>query len=126
MKRVTLTEVFVHDQQEALDFYVEKLGFEVAEDKPLGAYRWLLVRLPNNVEFCLNLDLARTDEQNALVGRQAADRPLISIETDDCLGEYQAMRDRGVEFDREPEVHPYGTGVLLEDLYGNKIYMNQD
>jgi catechol 2,3-dioxygenase-like lactoylglutathione lyase family enzyme len=94
MKRVTLTEVFVHDQQEALDFYVEKLGFDVAEDRPLGAYRWPLVRLPNNVEFCLNLDLARTDEQNALVGRQAADRPLISIKTDDCLGEYQAMRER--------------------------------
>jgi catechol 2,3-dioxygenase-like lactoylglutathione lyase family enzyme len=126
MKRVTLCKVFVHDQDEALDFYTEKLGFEVAEDNKLGNYRWLLVRLPDNREFCLNLDVATTDEQKALVGRQAADLPLISIETDDCVSEYKAMKERGVEFEGEPEVQSYGTGVLLKDLYGNKIYMNQD
>jgi catechol 2,3-dioxygenase-like lactoylglutathione lyase family enzyme len=126
MKRVTLCKVFVHDQDEALYFYTEKLGFEVAEDNKLGNYRWLLVRLPDNREFCLNLDVATTDEQKALVGRQAADLPLISIETDDCVSEYKAMKERGVEFEGEPEVQSYGTGVLLKDLYGNKIYMNQD
>lgn len=126
MRRVTLCKVFVRDQDEALDFYTKKLGFEIAEDSKLGDYRWLLVRLPDNKEFCLNLDVARTDDQKALVGRQAADLPLFSIDTDDCMGEYEAMKERGVEFEGEPEVQSYGTGVLLRDLYGNKIYMNQD
>jgi hypothetical protein len=51
------------------------LGFEVAEDSTLGGFRWPLVRLPDNKEFCINLDVAKTDEQRALVGRQAADAP---------------------------------------------------
>jgi lactoylglutathione lyase len=126
MKRVTLVKLFVSNQDEALEFYTKKLGFEVAEDTTLGDYRWLLVRLPDNQEFCINLDVAKTSEQKALVGRQAAGAPLFSIETSDCLREYRALKERGVEFDGEPEVRPYGTGVLMQDLYGNKIYLNQD
>ena len=126
MKRVTLVKLFVSDQDEALEFYTEKLGFEVAEDTTMGDYRWLLVRLPDNEEFCINLDVAKTSEQEALVGRQAAGLPLFSIETDDCLSEYRTLKERGVEFEGEPEVQPYGTSVLMEDLYGNKINLNQD
>jgi len=126
MKRVTLVKLLVSNQDEALEFYTTKLGFEVAEDSKMGDYRWLLVRLPDNKEFCINLDAAKTDEQQALVGRQAADLPLFSIETDDCMSEYRALTDRGVEFEGEPVVRPYGTGVLMKDLYGNKIYINQD
>ena len=126
MKRVTLVKLLVSDQDEALEFYTTKLGFEVAEDNKLGDYRWLLVRMPDNKEFCINLDAARTGEQQALVGRQAADMPLFSIETDDCMSEYKTLKARGVEFEGELEVRPYGTGVLMKDLYGNKIYINQD
>jgi len=126
MKRVTLVKLLVSDQDEALEFYTTKLGFEVAEDSNLGDYRWLLVCLPGNKEFCINLEAARTGEQQALVGRQAADLPLFSIEADDCVSEYRALKERGVEFDGEPEVQPFGTGVLMRDLYGNKIYINQD
>ena len=126
MNRVTLCKVFVRDQDDALDFYTRKLGFEVAEDNKLGDYRWLLVRLPDNHEFSLNLDVAKSAEQKALVGCQAADLPLFSIETDDCMGDYRAMKARGVEFEGEPEAQSYGTGVLLRDLYGNRIYLNQD
>jgi len=126
MKRVTLVKLLVSSQDEALEFYTKKLGFEVAEDSKMGDYRWLLVRLPDNKEFCINLDAAKTGEQRALVGRQAADLSLFSIETDDCMSEYRALKDRGVEFEGEPDVRPYGTGVLMKDLYGNKIYINQD
>jgi catechol 2,3-dioxygenase-like lactoylglutathione lyase family enzyme len=126
MKRVTLVKLLVNNQDEALEFYTKKLGFEVAEDNKVGDYRWLLVRLPDNQEFCINLDAARTSEQKALVGRQAADAPLFSIETDDCIREYKALKERAVEFEGEPEARPYGTGVLMKDLYGNKIYLNQD
>ena len=125
MKRVTLFKLFVLDQDEALAFYTEKLGFELAEDSTLGDYRWLLVRLPGNRDLCINLDRAKTDQQKALVGRQADDAPLFSIDTDDCIGEYRALKARGVEFEGEPEVRPYGTGVLMKDLYGNRIYLNQ-
>ena len=126
MKRVTLVKLLVSSQDEALEFYTKKLGFEVAEDNKMGDYRWLLVRLPDNKEFCINLDVAKTDAQKALVGRQADDLPLFSIETDDCLGEYKTLKKRGVQFEGEPEVRPYGTGVLMKDLYGNRIYINQD
>lgn len=126
MKRVTLVKLLVGNQDEALEFYTKRLGFEVAEDSMLGDYRWLLVRLPDNEEFCINLDVAETDEQKALVGRQAADLPLFSIDTDDCKREYETLKERGVTFESEPEVRAYGTGVLMKDLYGNKIYINQD
>jgi catechol 2,3-dioxygenase-like lactoylglutathione lyase family enzyme len=126
MKRVTLVKLLVSSQDEALEFYTKKLGFEVAEDRTMGDYRWLLVRLADNKEFCIDLGAAKTSEQKALVGRQAADLPLFSIETDDCMSEYTALKERGVQFEGEPEVQPYGTGVLMEDLYGNKIYINQD
>jgi hypothetical protein len=82
--------------------------------------------LPDNREFCVNLDAAKNEEQRALIGRQAADLPLFSINTDDCRREYEAMRARGVAFEGEPETHPCGTGVPLRDLYGNRIYLNQD
>lgn len=126
MMRMTLVKLLVDNQDEALQFYTERLGFEVAEDSTMGDYRWLLVRLPDNREFCINLDVARTDQQKALVGRQAADMPLFSIETDDCMRDYLALKERGVEFEGEPAVQPYGTGVMMKDLYGNKIYINQD
>ena len=51
MRRITLVKVFVHDQDDALDFYTRQLGFEVAEDRRMGDYRWLLVRLPDNKAF---------------------------------------------------------------------------
>jgi catechol 2,3-dioxygenase-like lactoylglutathione lyase family enzyme len=126
MRRVTLVKVFVSDQEAARRFYVEQLGFEVAEDRQLGEYRWLLVRAPDNSEFSINLDLARSSDEKALVGRQSATQPLFSISTDNCIRDYEQMKALGVLFDSEPKVMPYGTGVTMQDLYGNKIYLNQD
>jgi hypothetical protein len=80
----------------------------------MGDYRWLLVRLPDSKEFWINLDGAKTTEQPALVGRQAG-LPLFSIDTDDCLSEYRARKERGVGFGGEPEVPPYSTGTLMKD-----------
>ncbi len=126
MNKVTLFKLYVTDQEAARSFYVEKLGFEVAEDNRLGDYRWLLVKAPDNDEVAINLEVARTDEEKALVGRQAAAQPFFSISTDDCLRDYDEMKAHGVRFEGEPQTMPYGTGVMLQDLYGNKIYLNQD
>jgi predicted enzyme related to lactoylglutathione lyase len=123
---VTLFKVYVTDQEAAKRFYVDQLGFEVAEDRTMGDYRWLLVKAPDNKEFSINLDLAKTSEEKALVGRQAASQPLFSISTDDCRRDYKDLKQRGVHFEGEPKTMPYGTGVMLQDLYGNKIYLNED
>jgi catechol 2,3-dioxygenase-like lactoylglutathione lyase family enzyme len=126
MNKLTLFKVYVSDQEAAKTFYVEQLGFAVAEDKRLGDYRWLLVRAPDNGEVSINLDIAKTKEEKALVGRQAAGQPLFSLSTDDCMRDYAEFKRRGVTFEGEPKIMPYGTGVMMQDLYGNKIYLNQD
>jgi predicted enzyme related to lactoylglutathione lyase len=126
MKKVTLFKLYVSDQEEAKKFYVEQLGFEVAEDKRLGDYRWLLIRAPDNRDVSINLEIAKTSEEKALVGHQGAAQPLFSVSTDDCKRDYVELKQRGVKFQGEPKVMPYGTGVMMQDLYGNKIYLNQD
>jgi catechol 2,3-dioxygenase-like lactoylglutathione lyase family enzyme len=126
MKKFTTFKLFVSNQEEALLFYIDKLGFRLAEDKQLGDYRWLLVQPDGEKETALNLEIARTDEEKALVGRQAGTQPLFGLETDDCLRDYRELTSRGVKFDGEPRVMPYGTGVMMHDLYGNRIYLNQE
>jgi catechol 2,3-dioxygenase-like lactoylglutathione lyase family enzyme len=124
--RLSVFTLFVNDQDSALRFYVDQLGFVVSEDKRLGDYRWLLVRAPHTPDVAINLELARTPEQQLLVGRQGGGKPLLALATDDCDRDYNSMKGRGVKFDSEPKVMPYGTGATLNDLYGNKIYLNQD
>ena len=85
MQRVTLVKLFVND--EALDFYTNKLGFEVVEDSKLEDHRWLLVRLPDNKEFRINLDAATTMSRRHLSAgrpltcRCSASKPTIACET---------------------------------------------
>jgi catechol 2,3-dioxygenase-like lactoylglutathione lyase family enzyme len=126
MMRVTAFNVFVSDQEQARRFYVDQLGFHVAEDAQLGPYRWLLVRAPGNAECAISLELARTPEQKCLVGCQGGGQPLFGMTTDDCKRDYAELKSRGVDTEGEPESTPFGTGVMLHDLYGNKIYLNQD
>ena len=52
--------------------------------------------------------------------------PFLGLSTDDCVRDYQRLKALGVKFDGEPQVRPYGTGVMLEDLYGNKIFLNEE
>jgi len=126
MKRISLLSLYVEDQDAAIDFYRNKLGFVVAEDLPFGPQRWVTLRLPDDDVASITLKLARTDEERALVGKQAGSSPFFGMVTDDCMSEYERMKKAGVKFHGEPRVEPYGTGVTLEDLYGNKIYMNQE
>jgi len=124
--RLTVFTVFVNDQDQALQFYVDSLGFVLSEDNRMGDYRWLLVRAPDTPDVAINLELARTPDQQALVGKQGGGKPLFALATDNCRRDFQAMKARGVVFDGEPQTMPYGTGVTLNDLYGNNIYLNED
>jgi catechol 2,3-dioxygenase-like lactoylglutathione lyase family enzyme len=126
MKKLTVVGLVVRDYDEAIRFYTEKLGFTVSEDVSLGEDRWVVLSLPDSREPGLALTLARTETDLAVVGNQAGSFPLLGLGTDDCLGEYGRMKEQDVVFHGEPQSEPWGTGVLLEDLYGNKIYLNQE
>lgn len=126
MKRISLLTLFVKDYDETIEFYTRKLGFVVAEDVPFGPQRWVTLRFPDDEVISVALGLAEDEGERALVGRQAAAKPLFGIVTDDCLGEHRRMKAAGVTFHGEPEVQSYGTGVTLEDLYGNRIYLNEE
>ena len=126
MKRLSLLSVYVENQDAAIEFYSKKLGFVLVEDVPFGASRWVTLRFPDDDIISITLNLAQTPQDQALVGKQGGSQPFFSITTDDCLREYRRMKDAGVTLHGEPKAEPYGTGVTLEDLYGNKIYMNQE
>jgi catechol 2,3-dioxygenase-like lactoylglutathione lyase family enzyme len=126
MKRISLVNLLVNDQDQAIQFYRDKLGFVVAEDVPFGAERWVTLRAPDDESVAISVGLAKTDEDLRLVGKQGGSQPWLGIRVNDCIAEYKRMKSAGVKFRGEPQVQPYGTGATLEDLYGNTIYINQE
>ena len=127
MKMLKIFSLIVKDYDETIQFYTHKLGFKVLEDVAFGeGSRWVTLTMPDNHELEIGLDLATTPEDLATVGKQTGSFPLFGFNTDDCVREYQEMKRLGVKFHGEPESGPWGVGVLLEDLYGNKIFMSQD
>ena len=126
MKTLRLVSLVVWDYDEAIRFYSDKLGFTVSEDVTLGEDRWVVLSLPDSGQTGIGLDLARTEEDLDVVDNQGGSFPLFGLVTDDCPGEYRRIKERGVVFHGEPQSEQWGTGVLLEDLYGNKIYLNQE
>lgn len=126
MNKLNLVSLLVEDYDAAIQFYSQKLGFEVAEDMAFGDERWVTLSLPNNRDVAIALHVAKTSDDQALVGKQGGSFPLYAFGTVDCLGDYKRMKALGVVFQGEPQAEAWGTGVLLEDLYGNKIYINQE
>jgi len=111
----------VADYDEAIDFYVGKLGFDLIEDTKLGdSKRWVLIAPPGSSETRLLLAKADNAEQAARVGNQTGGRVFLFLQTDDFQRDYSAMRARGVRFLEEPRNETYGTVAVFADLYGNK------
>jgi catechol 2,3-dioxygenase-like lactoylglutathione lyase family enzyme len=117
--------LYVRDQDEALTFYVEKLGFRVHTDVRNGDYRWLTVQHPDQPSFQLGLfkpgppviDAATAEAVHAIVAKGAMP-PLVLI-VDDCRAAHDRMRARGVEFTQEP-AERYGTvDASFRDPSGN-------
>lgn len=125
MLRVSLLSVFVRDQDAAIRFYRDQLGFVLVEDVPFGPHRWVTMRAPDDATLAIALKVPPPEDAN-LVGKQAGSQPLVALRTDDCMATYRRMKALGVTFLGEPEVAPYGTGVTLEDLYGNRIFLNEE
>jgi len=126
MNKVKIISVLVLDYDAAIEFYTQNLGFELIEDKAFGDNRWVTIALPKNRDLTLALELARTAEDKAVVGKQCGSHAFLALDTSDCLGNYTRMKDLGVKFLGEPQSGPWGTGVQLEDLYGNKIFLSQE
>jgi len=126
VKRNLTFGLMVQSYDEAIDFYTNKLGFVVIEDMPMGDDRWVTITVPGNRDSIITLHEAKTEIDRALVGKQFGTFPYLGLTTEDCIDDYTRMKARGVKFHGEPNAQPYGTGVMIEDLYGNKIYLNQD
>jgi catechol 2,3-dioxygenase-like lactoylglutathione lyase family enzyme len=126
MNKVKIISLLVLDQDAAIEFYRNKLGFEVLEDQPFGESRWVTLGLPRNQGPALALELATANEDKALVGRQAGSHAFLALDTSDCVADYKRMKPLGVRFLGEPQSGPWGTGVQLEDLYGNKLFLSQE
>jgi catechol 2,3-dioxygenase-like lactoylglutathione lyase family enzyme len=120
-QHLSLTAVVVRDYDEAIAFFVGKLGFELREDTRLDeAKHWVVVAPPGSTESGILLAKAATPSQAQAIGNQSGGRVFLFLATDDFNRDYQAFRERGVKFLREPRREPYGTVAVFEDLYGNR------
>jgi catechol 2,3-dioxygenase-like lactoylglutathione lyase family enzyme len=124
-KIIQVIGIYVRDQDEAYDFYVGKLGFDVHTDQRNGDYRWLTVKNPDQPEFQLGLfrpqapmhDTATAQQLNELVAKGAM--PPLVMAVDDCRATYARLRESGVEFTQEP-VERYGNvDANFRDPSGN-------
>jgi len=120
-QHVGLTAIVVTDYDEAIDFYVGTLGFELVEDTyvPEQQKRWVVVAPSGCTESRLLLARAVGDEQSSRVGNQTGGRVFLFLYTDDFWRDYEAYRAKGVKFVREPKKESYGTVAVFVDLYGN-------
>jgi catechol 2,3-dioxygenase-like lactoylglutathione lyase family enzyme len=124
--------VFVLDQDQAKDFYVDKLGLEVRQDLELGFMRWLTVGVPGDPDRSVLLEMpgppamdeATADKIRELVSKGATGFT-VGFTTEDCKKTYETLKSRGVEFTQEPTEHFYGTDIGIRDPFGNQIRIVQ-
>lgn len=110
----------VKDYDEAIDFYTNKLNFELIEDtKQSEEKRWVLVKPKGATETAILLAKAANEEQESRVGNQTGGRVFLFLYTDDFWRDYNQMQEKGIKFIREPKEEVYGTVAVFEDLYGN-------
>jgi catechol 2,3-dioxygenase-like lactoylglutathione lyase family enzyme len=119
-RHLALISLLVGDHDEALGFYVGKLGFELIEDTDMGAgKRWVVVSPgPGGSRFLLAR--AADDRQAARVGDQGGGRVWLFLHTDDFAGDHARMSAAGVRFLEAPRHEAYGSVAVFEDLYGNR------
>ena len=129
---ITQSQIYVLDQDEALDFYVGKLGLEVNTDADLGFMRWLTVNVPGEPDREILLEkpgAPRLDEATAQQVRDLLTKGAMGgslfFTTEDCRKTYEALSAKGVEFTDEPTERPYGIDCGLRDPFGNSIRISQ-
>jgi catechol 2,3-dioxygenase-like lactoylglutathione lyase family enzyme len=112
----------VRDYDEAIEFFTNKLRFELIEDtyQPAQDKRWVVVSPPGSAGTTLLLARASAPEQESFIGNQAGGRVFLFLNTDDFWRDYEEMVARGVKFVREPRREAYGMVAVFKDLYGNR------
>ena len=132
INKLQISALMVLDQEQALDFYVNKLGLEVANDIKQGPVRWLTVRVPGDPDHEIYLQLPAPpalDEGTAAQVRELVSKGAIGFVafiTEDCRALYETLRSRGVEdFTQEPTDHFYGVDMGVRDPFGNHIRILQ-
>jgi uncharacterized glyoxalase superfamily protein PhnB len=135
MIRIANAQLWVHDQEEALAFYTQKLGMEVRADvtvAELGNFRWLTVAPPGQTDFAIVLmaipgppvmDAETAEEVRNLMAKGFAGT--IFLTTDDVHSDYEELKGRGVEFVEPPEERPYGIDSGFRDPSGNHLRLTQ-
>jgi predicted enzyme related to lactoylglutathione lyase len=135
MIRIAVAQLWVHDQEEALDFYTKKVGLEVRTDvtlPELGNFRWLVVGPVGQPDVGIVLmaipgppvmDEQTADEVRHLMAKGFAGT--VFLATDDCQASYEELKARGVEFTEAPEERPYGIDSGFRDPSGNAIRLTQ-
>ena len=130
LKSLSHTFIYVLDHDQALDFYVDKLGLEVGADADLGPFRWLTVHVPGRPESQIVLstpDMGHDEETAAaihdLVVKGGGAGVIFNV--DDCRATYEALVEKGVEFTQEPTEHFYGIDCGLRDPFGNSLRITQ-
>ena len=133
--RISTAQVWVHDQDEALDFYTNKLGLELREDvtiAEMGDFRWLTVGPPGQDDIAIVLMAIpgppMVDETTAQQIRDLMAKGFagtVFLTTDDCQRSYEEMRAKGVEFTETPEQRPYGIDAGFRDPSGNSLRLTQ-
>lgn len=118
-QRMSLVSLLVRDYDEAIAFYVGKLGFQRIEDTKLSSEkRWVVVG-PKGGQASLLLAKAVGYDQTAAIGRQSGGRVFLFLETDNFARDHARYLTEDVTFREQPRVEPYGTVTVFEDLYGN-------
>lgn len=132
MQTIKISQIFVLDQDEALEFYVNKLGLEVSADIDFGAMRWLTVRVPGDQERDILLEKPGPPSMDEVTAAQV--RELVSkgatgftvgFTTDDVYKTYETLKARGVELLEEPTERSYGTDFGGRDPFGNHFRVTQ-
>ena len=135
LKQLTHAQIWVHDQDEALAFYTEKLGLELREDvtvPEMGNFRWLSVGVPGQDNVAITLmavpgppvfDEETRDQIRELVAKGALGG--LFFVADDVRATYEELKGRGVEFSQEPTEQPYGVDAGFRDVSGNHMRVAQ-
>lgn len=113
--------IIVNDYDEAIEYYTKKLNFELkANIENDDGHKWVQLAPANATGCHLIFNQAATEQDRAVIGKQAGSQVLAILETDDFWRDYETMKNSGVEFTESPREEEYGTVVIFKDLYDNK------
>ena len=119
-QKIANIALVVKDYDEAIEFYTQKLHFDLLEDTPLNPKkRWVRIAPKGTNNCCLLLAKAKNEEEANSIGNQTGGRVFLFLHTDNFDRDYQNLLDHNIKIIRPRTVEPYGTVAVFEDLYGN-------